>query len=669
MNNKGASRTITLLGTGLVIFVLGLALGQLLGGGGNGGGGRAGDHSGHAAEEGEGLYTCGMHPNVIQEGPGICPICNMDLTPIQKPAGGGGERVVKYWVAPMDPSFISDKPGKSPMGMDLVPVYENEAESGRAIVIDPTVVQNIGVRTGEVTRGPLAKTIRATGEIVEDETRVGIVNLKIAGWVEKVLVDETGQAVRKGDPLIEIYSPQLVTTQEEYLIALENLRRVEDAPGEVVEAARRTLESTRRRLLYWDITETQIADLERAGEVRKTLVIRSPFTGVVTMKSALPGQKVLPGTDLYHIADLSGVWVEASVFDADLPYIRLGQEGEMTLSFLPGKTFTGEVTFISPVLNPKTRDLSIRLEFPNDGGLLKPGMYANVAIRSVLEEDAILIPEEAVIRSGKRNVVFIARGEGRFIPTEVKLGPHGEENTIQGIAGVLPGERIVTSAQFLLDSESSFQEALRKMMEEKRGVKAPAEMMKETTVADAESHETHGSPPREDYTPLLSALFEGEPVANAVAVDEKGAVTIVCPIMKGEKVVEAGDAYTVHDGMRVYYCCPGCQSTFEEDPEGHLSDLAGFIRENYAGKSSFTPIVKASFEGAPVANALSIEPDGGVTILCPVMKGPRTIESGDIYTEYQGMRVYYCCPGCQEKFESDPERYLAEVGETIQSQK
>ncbi|MFH1277129.1 MAG: efflux RND transporter periplasmic adaptor subunit [Candidatus Eisenbacteria bacterium] len=663
MNDAGKSRIIALLGAGMILFVLGLVLGQQLMKGGG-----APAVSG-AAEEGPGLYTCGMHPNVIQEGPGICPICNMDLTPLKKSTSGSGtkEKKIKYWVAPMDPSFISDKPGKSPMGMDLVPVYEEGAESDRAVVIDPAVVQNIGVRTGEVTRGSLAKTIRATGEIVEDETRVGIVNLKIAGWIENVFVDETGQAVRKGDPLLEIYSPQLVTTQEEYLIALENLRRVEDAPGEVVAAARRTLESTRRRLLYWDVTEGQIADLERAGEVRKTLAIRSPFTGVVTMKSALPGQKVAPGTDLYHVADLSGIWVKASVFDSDLPYVRLHQEAAMTLSFLPGKTFTGTVTFISPVLNPKTRDLSIRLEFPNDGGLLKPGMYADVAIRSVLDESAVLIPEEAVIRSGKRNVVFIARGEGRFVPTEVKLGPRGEENTIQVIAGVLPGERVVTSAQFLLDSESSFQEALRKMMGEQRSDKAPVETTNEAMTAGTEGRGKHAPPPREDYAPHLNALFEGEPVANAVAVDEKGAVTIVCPIMKGEKVVEAGDPYTMHDGMRVYYCCPGCQSTFEEDPEGHLSELAAFIREKYAGAPGFVPHVKASFEGAPVANALSIEPDGGVTILCPVMKGPRTIEPGDVYTVYRGMRVYYCCPACQETFESDPERYLAELGEALKS--
>lgn len=574
MNDAGKSRVIALIGAGMILFILGLVAGQQITKGGG-----APAVSG-TADEGPGLYTCGMHPNVIQEGPGICPICNMDLTPLKKSTSGGGtgEKKIKYWVAPMDPSYVSDKPGKSPMGMDLVPVYEEGAESERAVVIDPAVVQNIGVRTAEVRRGVLAKTIRATGEIVEDETRVGIVNLKIAGWVEEVFVDETGQAVREGDPLLEIYSPQLVTTQEEYLIALGNLRRVEDAPGDVVAAAKRTLESTRRRLLYWDISEAQIAELERAGEVRKTLVVRSPFTGVVTMKSALPGQKVAPGTDLYHIADLSEIWVKASVFDSDLPYVRLGQDAAMTLSFLPGKTFAGIVTFVSPVLNPRTRDLSIRLEFPNDGGLLKPGMYADVAIRSVLEEGAVLLPEEAVIRSGRRNVVFIARGEGRFVPTEVKLGPRGEENTVQAIAGVLPGERVVTSAQFLLDSESSFQEALRKMIGEKKSDGGPAEKSGEAVIAGDGGHEGHAPPPRGDYEPHLNASFEGAPVANALSIEPDGGVTILCPVMKGPRTIAPGDVYTEYRGMRVYYCCPGCQETFESDPERYLAELDEALR-------------------------------------------------------------------------------------------
>jgi len=590
MNGSGTQgRAAALVAAGVLLFVLGLGAGVFLTRGGETS--VAEDAGGHAGAD---LYTCGMHPNVIHEGPGICPICNMDLTPLKKSTSGVApeERAIKYWVAPMDPNFISDKPGKSPMGMDLVPVYEDEVESSRAIVIDPTVVQNIGVRTAKVRRGPLAKTIRATGEIVEDETRVGIVNLKVAGWIDKVYVDETGQHVREGDPLLEIYSPELVTTQEEYRIARSNLRRARAGRApEVIAAAERTLAATRRRLLYWDITEAQIAELERTDETRKTMILRSPFTGVVTMKNALPGQKVVPGTDLYHIADLRVVWVEASVFDSDLPYVKLGQKARMTLSFLPGKVFEGRVAFLSPVLNPKTRDLKVRLEFPNDEGYLRPGMYADVVIRSELSDDAVLVPSEAIIRSGVRNVVFVARGEGRFIPTEIEIGAHGEGNELHVLAGVVPGEEVVTSAQFLLDSESSFQEAIRKMVSEKSGGSG------------------REAPPERE--------------------EEAGG-------MGGGKDADAGG---------------------QEEKEAK--------RETSGAADRFEPLVDARFEGVPVANAVAIEPDGGITIMCPVLKGRRTVEAGDVYTEYQGMRVYYCCPMCQSKFEADPEKYLAELGEML----
>lgn len=580
MNRTGKANTwLGFLAAGIILFGFGLVSGYLIFKYGAGGGSRE-----SAVEEGaeEGLYTCGMHPNVIQKGPGLCPICKMELTPIQpsKPAVKKGERVVKYWVAPMDPTFISDKPGKSPMGMDLVPVYEDEVESERAVVIDPTVVQNIGVRTAQATRGELVKTVRATGEIVPDETTIGIVNLKIAGWIDKVFVDETGQSVHRGDPLLEIYSPQLVTTQEEYLIALKNVRRLEESSSASArESAERTLESTRRRLLYWDIEPEQIKALEERGEVRKTTTLRSPFTGVVTMKSALPGQKVQPGTDLYHISDLSTVWVEASVFDADLPYVKLGQEATMTLSYLPGKAYAGQVSFIAPVLDPKTRDLKIRLEFPNPREELKPGMYADVVIRSVVDERATLIPSEAVIHSGKRSVVFVVRGKGRFIPTDVVTGAYGENGFIQILAGLAPGERVVTSAQFLLDSESSFQEALRKMMESEQKAE-PEKAMKEMPLASAGDRRVIDLPADWKYEPSMQAEYEGEPIANAVSIEPDGSITIVCPVLKGERMIGPGDEYSVYDGMRVYYCCPGCQRDFDENPKRYMGELAALLRED-----------------------------------------------------------------------------------------
>ncbi len=511
-----------------------------------------------------GFYSCGMHPNVIEKEPGLCPICKMDLTPISRGQGAGvsedEDRTIKYWVAPMDDSYISDRPGKSPMGMDLTPVYETDVEAGRAVIIDPTVVQNIGVRTAVVQRGPLFREIHATGEIVEDERRLGIVNLKVAGWIEKVFVGETGMRVKRGDPLFEIYSPQLVTTQEEYLIAIRNLDRLrEGASVENVAAAERTLESTRKRLQYWDITDSQIARLEESREVSKTMVLRSPFGGVVTMKSALPGMKVVPGTDLYHISDLDLIWVEASVFDADLPFIGLGEPATMTLAYLPGREFTGRITFISPTVDRQTRSIKMRLEFPNEEGLLKPGMYADVSVHSELESDAVLVPTESIIHSGKRTVVFLVRGEGRFVPADVLIGPYGEGGVTQIVAGVMSGEVVVSSAQFLLDSESSFQEALRKMMEDVTG----------TVVPDNNT-----------YKPLVDASFEGVPVANAVSIERDGSITIMCPVMKGTRTIETGDVFSEHEGMRVYYCCSGCQEKFEANPNQFLTELETAMAEN-----------------------------------------------------------------------------------------
>jgi len=232
------------------------------------------------------------------------------------------------------------------------------------------------------------------------------------------------------------------------------------------------------------------------------------------------------------------------------------------------------VTFIAPVLNRQTRDVSVRLEFANDDGLLKPGMYADVGIRTVLDEEALLIPREAVIRSGERDVVFIARGEGRFVPTDVTLGPQAEDGMIQVIAGLGPAETIVTSAQFLLDSESSFQEALRKMRD---GAVAP-EMDEHRPTGDATIASTGESP-------FVDARYEGEPVANAVSIEPDGSIKIVCPVMKGEAVVAPGDIYSTYEGMRVYYCCPGCQGNFESDPDRYFQELTEFLGAPDGGQS------------------------------------------------------------------------------------
>jgi Cu(I)/Ag(I) efflux system membrane fusion protein/cobalt-zinc-cadmium efflux system membrane fusion protein len=349
------------------------------------------------------------------------------------------------------------------MGMDLVPVYEEEGGEEGTIRVDPNTVQSIGVRTATVTTGELKKTIRTVGRVAYDESRITSVNSKVTGWIEKLHVDTTGQEVRKGEPLIDIYSPALVSAQQEYLIARGHFEKVKGSPfPDVVKSAREMLASARKRLDYWDIDDAQIATLERTGEVRKTLTLYSPFNGVVVSKAVFDGTRVMTGMELFRIADLSRIWVQADVYEYELPWVKRGVPVTVTLDYLPGKKFHGTVTYVYPYLEGKTRTATARIELDNPGMQLKPDMYAHVELQPRVMGNTVLIPSDAIIRSGIRNVVFIARGEGRFQPREVSLGLEGEDGTVQVLSGLSGGERIVVSAQFLLDSESNLKEALKK---------------------------------------------------------------------------------------------------------------------------------------------------------------------------------------------------------------
>ena len=421
-------------------------------------------------------YTCPMHPFIVTDQPGACPICGMTLVPVKSASNaaeagvGKKERKIKYWVAPMDPNYRSDKPGKSPMGMDLVPVYEEEGGEEGTIRVDPNTIQSIGVRTAPVTVGELTKTIRATGRVTYDERRIGTVNAKIAGWIEKLYVNTTGEEVQKGAPLIEIYSPDLVSAQQEYLIARRHFNQVKSTTfSDVEKSARDLLESSRKRLSYWDITDAQIAELEKSGDVRKTMVLYSPFNGVVINKAAFDGTKITAGMELFRIADLSRVWVQGDVYEYELPWVKVGAPATVTLDYLPGKTYRGKVTYVYPYLEGKTRTATVRVELPNPGGVLKPEMYAHIELAPRVGEKTVLVPSEAILRSGIRNVVFVSKGEGRFEPREVKLGLEGEGGTVQVLSGLTGSESVVVSAQFLLDSESSLKEALKKFQSAAEG--------------------------------------------------------------------------------------------------------------------------------------------------------------------------------------------------------
>jgi multidrug efflux pump subunit AcrA (membrane-fusion protein) len=521
---------------------------------------------------GKQLYSCGMHPDIIRDQPGNCPICGMKLTPVKTASAAAavpsGERKIKYWRAPMDPTYISDKPGKSPMGMDLVPVYEDQIEAG-AIVIDPVTVQNMGLRTAQVKTGRLTRTIRTVANVTYDERKLYAINTKIDGWIEKLHVNETGQEVEEGQPLLEIYSPDLVSTQEEYLSAAKNYQSLKDSPyQDVREGALELLNSTRRRLEYWGIDEDQIRNLESGGGMRKTLTLNSPAQGVVVHKDAVEGTYVKAGSNLFRIADLSTVWVQAAVYEYELPYLKLGQTARVSLPYLPGESFQGKVTYIYPYLDAKARDVKVRLEFSNPVLKLKPEMYADVVIESELPGDRVLVPEEAVIRSGKREIVFVDLGEGKFAPREIVTGVSGEGDVVEVKNGLLPGEIIVASGQFMLDSESKTQEAIRKMIQ----VQSPASSAAQTQVpSGSDSAKQRETPKAEaaavknlNLTPDMKADFSDQ--------------VYTCPMAEHSHVLQVGPGTCPECGMKLVpitqtgrrvYTCPM--------PEHHhiLSDRPG----------------------------------------------------------------------------------------------
>ncbi|APG26994.1 efflux transporter periplasmic adaptor subunit [Syntrophotalea acetylenivorans] len=440
------------------------------------------DHVNHDQEVHQ-QYTCGMHPMIITDEPGTCPICQMDLTPVKAGTSGpaasaadAGERKIKYWVAPMDPTYIRDEPGKSPMGMDLVPVYEDEAPSGATIAIDPVTSQNMGVRTATVERRDLYRLIRTVGTVDYDEPKVTSINAKVDGWIEKLYVAETGQLVKNGQALLEIYSPKLVAAQQEYLLALRNREALKGSTfTEISAGGDRLLEASRQRLRYWDISDRQIRQLEKTGQVRKTLTLYAPYQGVVTMKMAMPGQFIKAGQELFRIGDISKVWVYADIYEYELPWIKVGQKAEVVLPFVSGKILSAEISTIYPYVEPKTRTVKARLEFSNPGFELKPDMYVNVRVRAQRVQDALAVPGEAVIHSGEKQRVFVALGDGKFEPREVKTGVQDQDGFIEITQGVLEGEQVVTSAQFLFDSESRLREAIQKMLEPKEVEQAPVD--------------------------------------------------------------------------------------------------------------------------------------------------------------------------------------------------
>ncbi len=377
-----------------------------------------------------------------------------------------GERKIKYWRAPMDPSFISDQPGKSPMGMDLIPVYEEDSPPVTGIRVNPNFLQNFAVRTAVVEKGSIPVDIRTIGILTYNEKGIVSVNTKFEGWIEKAAVNYIGEPVRQGDLLFEIYSPQLVTTQQEYLAAIDYLERLSSGGHpDAVARARSLLEAARERLLYWDITEEQIQELTKSARAARTLQIFSPVSGVVVekMNQSLEGMKVTSGMNVYRIADLSTVWAEIEVFEHQIQFLRLGQTAQIAVDAFPGRRWSGKIIYIDPTVNAQTRTLKAHVEIPNADRKLRPGMYANIAIRVPTVSGALKVPEEAILRTGERSVVIVAKGQGVFEPREVHLGAMGGGYR-EVRRGLSADEIVVVSSQFLIDSESSMKEAISKML-------------------------------------------------------------------------------------------------------------------------------------------------------------------------------------------------------------
>jgi Cu(I)/Ag(I) efflux system membrane fusion protein len=424
---------------------------------------RAGPSAPQAEKKGP-RYTCPMHPTIVQDHPGECPICGMQLVPMQEGGGAKGERTIAFYRSPMDPKQTSPVPRKDEMGMDYVPVYQDELKEGGAPVeglatvnIDPSRQQLIGLRTTEVKRGPVGGSWRTVGRVQVDPTRVRRINVKVGGYVERIFVDFVGKPVRKGEPLFSVYSPELVSAQNEYLLALQT-RRSLSAAGQLSADGDALVASARRKLQLWDVPESEIERLEKSGEASKSLTFVSPISGVVTAKNVVEGSKIAAGDTPYEVTDLGMVWVMADAYETDLAQVRLGMPATLTLQAYPGRVFDGRVAFVDPLLDPKTRTAKVHVHFPNRTGELKPEMYGEVVLRGA-EREGLIIPLDAVIHTGTKNVVFIDLGEGKFQPREVQLGD-ASGGEVEVAKGLEPGQKVVTRANFLVDSESRLRASL-----------------------------------------------------------------------------------------------------------------------------------------------------------------------------------------------------------------
>ncbi|MCF6250167.1 MAG: efflux RND transporter periplasmic adaptor subunit [Methylococcaceae bacterium] len=433
------------------------------------------------------FYRNPMNPSVTSPVP-TKDSMGMDYVPVYAEQDKPKTRKILFYRSPMNPSVTSPTPAKDSMGMDYVPVYSEDGDNSDApagtVKIDSDTLQSIGVRTTAAIKATLSHTVRAVGRIAYDEERMVHLHPKTEGWIEKLHVDKTGQWVEKNTDLLSIYSPQLVASQQEYILALNNLKALENSPiKDIRQGAEGLVRSSRERLKLLDVPAHQMRELQRNQKVKKSLHIHAPEGGIVMKIGAREGQFVTPATEIYMIADLSKVWVYANIYEYELPWVKEGDAVEMQLAGVPGKTFEGHLAYIYPYAEAKTRTIKVRLVFDNTELLLKPDMFADVTIYAGLQVDAVVIPSEAVIRSGARNQVFVVREPGKFEPRLVTLGL-ASNGKVSVLKGLNVGETVVTSSQFLIDSESKLREATAKMMQSTSTKSKAAEFINQQDMSD-----------------------------------------------------------------------------------------------------------------------------------------------------------------------------------------